>query len=179
MGNHIVSSKFAFRSKLFDVKEERIQLTTGNVHTHENVYRHPTITVFPITPKHEIYLIKQYRYLLNQEVLEAVAGFVDKNESPLAAARRELQEETGIVANQWEEFQKIYLAASVVKGEVHQFIAKGLEVGVSKPEETETISLVKLSLEEAVEKVLRREITTSGTIAGILFLNELKRRKLL
>ena len=173
----ILSAKTVFTANLFEVVEKEIQLENGKILTHHNVERHPTVIVFPITPTYEIYLIKEYRYLLGKTVLEACAGFMNPEEKALAAAKRELQEETGIVAGQWEKLTTIEMASSVIHSQSHLFLAKELEVGTPQPEEDEIIEVVKLPLDEAVKKVMTGEISSSSTIIGIMMLDKLRSEK--
>ncbi len=173
----IISQKTVLKTKLFNVKDLKIVLSTGSKKTHTIAERNSTISVFPLTDSYEIYLVSQYRYLLGKTSLEAVAGFIDKGETSLAAAKRELKEETGILANQWEELARIEMAASVFKGTAHLFLAKGLEIETARPEEGENITLVKMPLKRAVEKAMNGEINVSASIIGILLLDKLHKEK--
>lgn len=173
----ILSSKPVFHASLFDVVEKELALPNGKKLTHQNVERHPTVTIFPITSKYEIYLIKEYRYLLKKISLEATAGFVNPQENTLMAAKRELKEETGITAVQWEKLITLEVATSVIHAQAHLFLAKELELGEPELEEDEIIEVVKMPIEEAVKKVMTGEITSSSTIVGIMMLDMLKREK--
>lgn len=173
----IVSQKSVFRAKLFNVKEVVFKNKKGTKRFHHIVERDTTVAVFPLTDQYEVYLISEYRYMLDRVLLEAVAGFVKRNETPLAAAKRELHEETGIVANQMEEITKFDVAASVIKAKKHIFLAKGLEFGEKHLDKEEEISLVKMPLDLAIEKVMLGEINDSASIIGIFFLDKLRRDK--
>jgi len=172
----IISSKSVFKAKLFEVDELSIKYPTGRAVTHHLVKRDPTVVVFPITPKGEVYLVKQYRYMLKKITLEALAGFIDEGETPLQAAKRETKEEAGIQAGSWEEMIRMDMAGSVVDAPVHMFLAQDLEIGESAPEEDEDIEVVKMSLKEALQNVFSGEITTSATIAGLLMLEKLLKK---
>ncbi|HSW88026.1 MAG TPA: NUDIX hydrolase [Candidatus Saccharimonadales bacterium] len=173
----ILSAKPVYHANLFDVIEKEIELRNGKKLTHYNVERHPTVSIFPITEKYEIYLIKEYRYLLGKTVLEAPAGFINPQENTLVAAKRELKEETGITAVQWEKLTSIEIASSVIRAQAHLFLAKELEIGKADPEEDEIIEVIKMPLDEAVNKVMTGEISSGSTIAGIMMLDKLKREK--
>src|SRR3989442_10620 len=110
--NHakVVSQKTILESQHFHVKENKLKLPNGEIRTHRNVYKGPSVFLFPLSKKHELYLIRQYRYLLQKEVIEAIAGYVDKGESSIAAAKRELKEEGGIEAGQIEELARLDLS---------------------------------------------------------------------
>lgn len=170
----ILSRKKILKAKLFDVEELKIE--SGNkTRLHHVAKRRPTVSVFPITQNYELYLVSQYRYLLKKQTLEAMAGFIEENESPIEAAKRELVEETGIKAKLWKRLIKVEMSASVFKSKSHLFLARGLKNGTSRPDEDENIKLVKLSLDKAVNKVLRGEINHSSSVIGILFLDRLRR----
>ena len=173
----INSKKTVFKAELFDVKEISLENGAGKIKIHHEVERTPIVAVFPLTDSYEIYLISQYRYMFEKTVLEAVAGHVDKGETAIAAARRELKEETGMDALQFEELARTQTSASVFKSPVNLFLAKGLEMGESNPDETEEISLVKMPLKEAVEKVMSGEINHLASMTGILMLDKLRSEK--
>ncbi|MDP3987817.1 MAG: NUDIX hydrolase [Candidatus Levybacteria bacterium] len=170
----ILSQQKVFKAELFDVLEVKL-LEDEKTRIHHNVERRPTISVLPLTDAFEIYLVSQYRYIWKKVQLEAVAGFVEKRESPLNAAKRELKEETGIEANHWEELSRVEINASVVKSLVYIFIAKDLK---QTGEEIEKgIEFIKIPLEDAVKKVMTGEINTSASMIGILLLDKLRKEK--
>ncbi len=169
-------AKQVFHSPLFTVEETKFLTPNGNQKTHYIVNRLPTVDIFPITDNYEICLVREYRKFFDKKIIAAASGFMDKdNETPLQAAKRELQEELGIHASQWEELAKVELGSSVIKGTEFLFLAKDLEFGKSRPEEDEDISLVRIPLHKAVEKVFTGEIFISSSIIGILLLNTLKK----
>lgn len=172
----ITSQKTVFKGLYFEVKENKLDFGNGVLRTHHDIYRAPAVSVFPLTESYEIYLIRQYRYILGKEITEAIAGMVDGDESPIEAAKRELQEEAGITAQEVTEMRQVSIGASFYFATQHLILAKGLTVGESHPEETERITRVKLSLDEAVQKVMQGEISTASSIIGILLLNEMRQR---
>lgn len=172
----VLSQKDVFKARFFRINEKSIQFPAG-VRIHHNVLKDPIVAVFPIDASWNVYLIRQYRYLLNDTVIEAVAGHIDKGEKPIDTAKRELSEETGIKAAQWEHMGMIEGSASVVRSVAHLFLARELEFGEPHPEEGEDISFVKMPLREAVEKIMSLEIRNSTTMVGLFLLREIKRRK--
>lgn len=168
----ILSKKRILTAKLFDVDELVLEVGPGARRIHQTATRPPTVSVFPITD-HEIYLISQFRYILDKTSLEAMSGFVEKDEDPLTAAKRELKEEMGIKAKTWKKIHRIELSASVFKAENHIYVAKKLEFGSPLPEIGEYIETIKLDIDEAVEKVLSGEINHAASIIGILMINKL------
>lgn len=173
----IVSQKSVFKAKLFDVKKIVFKNKKGKEKIHHIAQRNTVVTIFPLTDQYEVYLISQYRYMLDKTVLEAISGYVNKKETTITAAKRELKEEAGITVHQLEEIARVETAASVIKGVTHLFLAKGLEMGDSNPDDDEEITVVKMPLSEAVEKVMLGEINHSASMLGILLLDKLRRDK--
>ncbi|MBI2032937.1 MAG: NUDIX hydrolase [Candidatus Levybacteria bacterium] len=171
--------KRVLHASLFDVEEQEIEIQSGVVRTYHVVKRHPTVSVFPLTEDFEIYLVSQFRFTLQEVTLEAMAGFVDEGEEPLQAAKRELQEETGLQASEWQPLPVVELSGSVIQAKVYGFIARTLKTGKQNLDESEKITVVKLPLEEAVKKVLSGEINHASSVIGILTLDRMRRdRKL-
>ena len=173
----VISQKTVYKAKLFEVKEQKVLLPDNKKHVYEIVERRPTVNIFPLDDKYDLYLISQYRYMFKKRILEAVAGHVDENETSLAAGKRELKEEVGMSAFHWEEIARIETAASVIKSTSHLFLARDLGQGNAEPEQGEDITLVKLSLNEAVAKVMSGEINNAATMIGILILDKLRSEK--
>ncbi len=173
-----VTSKSVFNAKLFHVEEEELIYPSGKKAIHHTAKRKPVVVMFPLTENNELVLVSEYRYMFDKTVIAASAGFMDKEgEMPLQTAKRELREELGIQASQWEQLAKVELASSVFYGQAYLFLARDLEFSKQELEEDEEIEMVKLSIEEAVAKVMTGEITNSASIIGILMIDRLKREK--
>jgi len=170
----IVAEKVVYKARLFEVKEQEVLLPNNKKHIYATVERRPTVNIFPLTDTDDLYLISEYRQMFKKKILGAVAGHIDDNETSLAAAKRELKEEVGMSAYQWEEIARIEKSSSVIKETSYLFLARDLEQGVPNPEPGEDITLVKLSLNEAVAKVMSGEINNSATMIGILMLDKLR-----
>lgn len=169
----ILSEKTALSTSKFVANTYTIE-TDGYKREHIDILRNPTVSIFALDTEGSIYLVSQYRYLLEREALEAPAGFMEEGEDPLLAAKRELKEETGITAKLWKKFGEIELGASVVAGVSHLFFAKDLMFGETDLDKGEKgMKLVKLSVSEAVKKAMDGDINTSASVIGILMLNNL------
>ncbi len=171
----IASEKTVFQAPYFDVKEQEILFPNQKKTSYFTAVRKPVVAILPMLPAYKIYLVSQYRTMLGKRMLEVVAGHVDPGENPLQAAKRELKEETGIEAFQWEQLRTIDMSASVFKTQTHIFMAKDLERLIAEPDEDEEIKLVKLPLQEAVKKVMIGEINTATSMISILLLDRMKR----
>lgn len=172
-----LSQKTIFKAGLFSVEEIKFLSQKGKKKIHHIAKRNSTVSVFPLTETYDIYLVSQYRDTLGKAALEAVAGFIDSKETTLAAAKRELKEEAGVIAGQWEELARIEMASSVFKGTNYIFLAKELEKTSQSLQDDEEIKVIKISLQDAVDKVMSGEINVSSSVIGILLLDKLRKEK--
>jgi ADP-ribose pyrophosphatase len=173
-----VSKKTLLTSKFFEVEQERIILPNGKEIDYDTVIRKEVSMIAPITKDNQVYLVKQFRRLFNDYILEFAAGHLDNTESPLDAAKRELREETGLEAREWKQLGVVYDSASVIESKVHLFLAKDLKELKANPEYEEGVmELLKIPLNEAVEMVTDGRINTLATMYTILLLAKLVEEK--
>ena len=114
-----------------------------------------------------IYLVGQYRFPLKRFSWEIPEGGGPLGEAALDTAKRELLEETGLVASRWDEITRMALSNSVSDEEGVVFLARGLEQRTAEPEETEQLIVKKVPFEEAYRMVNNFEITDSLSVAAI------------
>ncbi|MCU0354073.1 MAG: NUDIX hydrolase [Cytophagales bacterium] len=131
-------------------------------------FKNKATGVVPVDEEGYTWLVGQYRYPLNEYSWEIPEGGAPLGTDPLAAAKRELKEETGLEADQWTLISRIHTSNSVCDEEGFVFLAQGLRHGESQPEETEALAVRRLPLREAVDMVMRNQITDGISIAGLL-----------
>lgn len=131
-------------------------------------FKNKAIGIVPIDNEGFVYLVGQYRYPLGEYSWEIPEGGGPFGEDPLAAAKRELREETGLVAERWQCIGHIHTSNSVTDEEGFIYLAQGLNQQEWEPEETEVLRLKRIPLTQAVDMVLRSEITDSISMCGIL-----------
>ena len=115
-----------------------------------------------------IYLVGQYRYPLKQYSWEIVEGGCQEGEEPLEAAKRELEEETGLRAAVWEKMGQAHLSNSVSDELAIWFLATELTQGENKPEGTEQLKIRRVAFSEALEMTLNGGITDSLSMLAIM-----------
>ena len=112
----------------------------------------------------------QYRHAADSFLWELPAGRIDKGEKPLAAAKRELLEETGYTAKRWKPILHFYASPGFVAEPMTVFWARGLKAGPAQPEEDEVIEQRLVPLSKAVRMVLKGTIRDAKTISSVLWL---------
>lgn len=115
-----------------------------------------------------IYLVGQYRYPLKRYSWEIPEGGCPEGEEPLRAAARELEEETGLRAEKWEQTGKAHLSNSVTDERAIWFVATGLTQGEHHPEGTEQLEVRRVPFHEALRMVLAGEITDALSVIAIM-----------
>ncbi len=135
----------------------------GKVH-----YKNVAIGIIPIDERGYTYLVGQYRFPLNAYSWEIPEGGSPHHEDPLEGARRELLEETGLIADEWTLIQAMHLSNSVSDEYALIYVARQLRQSVAAPEETEQLNIKHIPFEEAYQMVEQGVITDSMSVAGIL-----------
>ena len=133
-------------------------------------FKSRAIGIIALDGEQHIWLVGQTRYPLNTYSWEIPEGGAPLDEDPLAAAKRELKEETGLTANKWEQLSRLHLSNSVTDEEALVYLATELSAGLANPEDTEDISCKRLSFDQALAMVERGEITDAISVTAILTL---------
>jgi 8-oxo-dGTP pyrophosphatase MutT (NUDIX family) len=142
----------------------------GKIH-----FKNKGIGIIPVDEEGYTWLVGQYRYTLNEFHWEIPEGGGPLDEFPLLAAQRELKEETGISAKKWTSLLRMNPSNSVSDEECIIYLAEDLEFGESLLEDTEAdLKVKRLPLKEAVDMVMRGQITDSMSMIGLLMLAKLR-----
>ena len=126
-----------------------------------------------------IWMVGQFRYTLDEYSWEIPEGGSPMGEDPLETAKRELQEETGLIADQYDPIVEMHLSNSATDEWGIIYLARGLTRGAANPEDTEDLSIKKMRLEEVFEEVEAGKITDSLTVAAIYKMMVMKLKGLL
>ena len=168
----LVSSKLSYKGKVFNVYTDTVIEPNGH-RTVRDVIRHNGSVVIlavdestnPSDP--DIILERQYRHAAGQVLLELPAGTREPGEAPLAAAKREMIEETGYRARRWTMLLR-YFASPGFLGEWMQiYLARDLRAGQAHPELDEQIEILRMPLSKAMQLVAEGKIHDGKTLIGL------------
>jgi len=164
----VTGSSPVYENSWISVREDRVVRPDGEPGIYGVVhYKNTAVGVLPVEDGH-LYLVGQYRYPLGQYSWEIPEGGCPEGEEPLGAARRELEEETGLVASHWERLGHSHLSNSVSDERAVWFLATGLHSGERRPEGTEVLGLRRVPVEEALVMARDGRITDSLSLIAIM-----------
>jgi 8-oxo-dGTP pyrophosphatase MutT (NUDIX family) len=164
-----LTSKIVFDNPWITVLEDRVINPGGGRNDYGHVhFKNRAVAILPLDGDGNTWLVGQDRYTLGIFTWELPMGGAPLHESPLAAAKRELKEETGLRAAKWTEVITLHTSNSITDEVGIVFIAEQLTEGESELDETEKIELRKLTMTEALAMIDRGEITDAISVAALL-----------
>ena len=168
-----LSSEAIFQGRLLEVRKDEVELPNGKTSTREWINHPGAVCCVPILPDGKIALIRQYRYPVQEEMIELPAGKLDRGEEPETCAVRELEEEIGYYPGKLTFLTHIHPAIGFANEKMWLYLADDLEKTDSKLDEDEFLELIPTDLSEAVQMVWDRKISDVKTIIGLLWVQRL------
>jgi ADP-ribose pyrophosphatase len=168
----VLSTKTVFTSTSFKIVQKTIELN-NKIFTKDIIERKSSLIIIPYT-QDEIYIESQYRDSLEEVTLEIVQGTIEDGEDVLEAAKRELQEETGLTAKKWTKIAD-WDVTTTMKFKAHVFAATDLESGEQHLEFDEDIKIIKMPLIDVMQKIENGELTAATHVAAILLFDRLRK----
>ena len=166
-GGRRTDTKLLYRGRIIDLGLEQVRLPNGETVELE-IVRHPGgAAVVALDDRKRVCLLKQYRHAAGGWLWELPAGKIDPGEDPEATARRELEEEAGVRAGQWEPLGRMISSPGVFTEVIHLYLARDLRAIAHRHEAHEVIAIHWLPLREAVDWALRGEILDAKTLIGL------------
>lgn len=164
-----LSSKVAYENPWIVVRENQVINPGGGKGIYGVVhYRNVAVGIVPVDDEMHTWLVGQYRYPHDCYEWEIPEGGASSSSTPLENAKRELLEETGIVAGRWDLIQEMQLSNSTSDEVSQTFLARDLAFQASAPEETEALVVVRVPLEEACRRAMEGEIRDGMSVAALL-----------
>lgn len=169
----VISSRVVFRGPVFSVSTDKVIEPTG-ITARRDIIHHPgSVVILAVDESRcepRVLLEWQYRHAAQAFLWELPAGRVDEGEQELAAAKRELIEETGYTAERWERAFKYFASPGFMNETMAVYLAQGLRRGKAQPEADESIRVRLLPVSDAVQRIVKGTIRDGKTIAGVLWL---------
>jgi len=157
----LVSSRIDRSFRIFDLRMDRsVSPRTGEEYEFVVLEASPWVNVVALTDREEVVLIRQYRHGIGEVTLEIPGGMVDAGDEPLAAAKRELLEETGYRGEEWIDFGYLHPNPAIQNNRCHTFLALGVKpAGAQELDDKEDIAVVLTPLAEIPRLIAEGVIT--------------------
>ena len=177
----VLSSEVAFAGPLFRVLREEVR-EPGDKIAHRDVIRHNgSVVILPVLDSSKkdplIVMERQYRHAAGQYLWEVPAGKMDEGEERLAAAKRELKEETGYRAKKWTKLVRYFASPGFLGEWMQVFLAEGLVEGEATPEEDELLEVVLVPLSEVLQMIDEGKILDGKTLVAVQLYARLRAKK--
>ena len=167
---HFLHGESLFSGRLLDVRRDTVRMPDGAEATREYI-RHPgAVAILAFTADNRVVLERQHRYPLRRDFIEIPAGKIERGEvDVLETAKRELLEETGYVAADWQRLTTIHNAIGYSDEAIELFAARGLTQQKQKLDAEEFLEVIELPFAEAIAMVRDGRITDVKTIVALLW----------
>ncbi len=161
----VISSTVVYKNPWIEVREDKVKTDDGNDGLFGTIDYGSGLTIVAVNAKREVYLVKEYFYVLEEYGLQLPSGGIDEGETPLEAAKRELREETGVVAKQWHELGFIHPLTMILKSPAYLFLAMETE---EQNQTDRTTTPMKMLFDDAYELMLKNEITHAPSCMALV-----------
>lgn len=165
----IISSEYVLDSPWYRLRRDSCRLPDGTVVESYYVREHAGFSVtFAITPRDDVVFTRQYKHGIGDFVLELPAGMLEPDEDAVTCARRELEEETGFTAPDFEPVAEFTTDPTSSTGCFSLFIARdAVPEGKARPEATEDVDTVLVPLDHVLDQVRGRHVRAQSQVASI------------
>ena len=163
-----LASSPIFDGRIIRVHHNRVLCPNGKEAMREVVEHRGGVAVVAVTEADEVYLVRQYRYAVGCELLEVPAGKLEAGEDPAQAIRRELEEEIGMTAKEWQPLGFIYPSCGYCSEKIYLYLAKGLTATQAHPDEDEFLDIVRLPRAQVMAMCRDGRIRDAKTVCAIL-----------
>ena len=169
-----INSATVYQGDFLALQKDTVSLPDGQQATREYL-RHPgAVVILPVFDDGSVLLERQFRYPLNQVFIEFPAGKIDPNEDSLVCAQRELLEETGYRAQEWQLLCTIHNAIAYCDEHLDIYLARGLIAGEAKLDEEEFLEVFRAPLAQLLDWVKTGNVTDVKTVIGAFWLEKIR-----
>ncbi len=168
MTEKTLESEIVYDGKIMTVKRDKVELVNGDTSYREIVLHNGGATIAALTDDDEFLLVRQYRYACGGVIYELPAGKLEKGEDPARCAARELEEETGYVADKIELLTAMLPTPGYSSEHIYVYKATGLRKTAQRLDDDEFLEVEKIKRSDALKMIKDNVITDAKTIVGIL-----------
>jgi ADP-ribose pyrophosphatase len=158
-----------YRGKVLKLNIERVKLPNGTVADLEIAHHPGGAVVVAVDADDRVCLLRQFRHAAGGWITELPAGKIDNREPPLECAQRELAEEAGVKARQWDALGQFFSSPGVLTEVIHVFLARGLSPSDAAPEVHEVFEANWIPLAEAAALAADGKLQDAKTITGLIW----------
>jgi len=169
-----LDSTVAYDGHFIKIRRDAIRLPDDSTSTREYIVHPGAVVIIPVFDDGRVLLERQFRYPLQQVFIEFPAGKIDPGEDPLECAKRELREETGYSATDWQFVCRIHNAIAYSDEHIDIYLARGLTEGERQLDEGEFLDIFTATTDEMLSWVREGKITDVKTVIGTFWLDKLR-----
>ncbi|MCL2125853.1 MAG: NUDIX hydrolase [Oscillospiraceae bacterium] len=163
-----VETKTVYRGLIVNIRSDVAEIQNGNRVPREVVEHPGGVGIVPVTADNKVLMVRQYRYPMEEELLEIPAGKLDECEEPVDCAIRELSEETGCTAGRIVDLGAIYPSPGFCKETLFLFLALDLQEGAMHLDDDELLSVEAVEISELMELIMANKLPDAKSIIGIM-----------
>jgi len=163
-----ITTKTVFQGMIVNVRQDVVKLQNGNTAPREVVEHPGGVGIVPVTKDNKVLMVRQYRYPMEEELLEIPAGKLSEGEDPYDCAVRELSEETGCTAGRIVDLGVAYPSPGFCREMLHIYLALDLEHGEMHLDENELLSVEAVGFSELMEMIMSNKLPDAKSIVGIM-----------
>ncbi len=165
---HKISSELIFKGEILNLYLDKVILPNKKIATREKVSHPGAVGVVPFDSEGKIMLVKQYRYPVEEVLMEIPAGKIDEDEAPVECAKRELKEEIGATGGELIHLISFYSSPGFCDENMHLYLAINFSRGKNHLDDDEFLKVIELKMRDAISFIKSGELKDAKTIIGIL-----------
>lgn len=159
-----------FEGRILNLRCDDVRTPSGHIAKREVAEHKSAVGMLALTDRKTVLLVRQYRYAVNEIMLEVCAGLIEKGEDPAQAAEREMQEELGVKAKTLQRIGEFYASPGFCTEIFTLFIASDLEESSLPQDEDENVSVIEVAYKDIPVMIREGKIRDSKTFAALSWL---------
>lgn len=172
-----LDSESVYEGGFLKVRRDTVRLPNGRQSSREYIVHPGAVVVIAQPDDDHVIMVRQYRYPVQQVILEFPAGKLDAGEAPLTCGQRELLEETGYTAQEWISAGQMHLAVGYSDEVIHIYFARDLTAGTAQLDEDEFLNVEVMSVDSVLEACRTGAITDAKSLTCALWLQNVRSGK--